>query len=124
MDIYGSLKVMLVIYAVTRLWRPATPGERKGLALVRAYITGLGAYYCILMAIAELYLDLTLPAVPLLIYITIYEIIRGWREARDMVEDAKTKERVDQAVQKQLLDCCAAIKSIEESVGRMDRRGE
>lgn len=124
MDIYGSLKVMIAIYAVTRLWRPATSGERKGLALVRAYITGLGAYYCILMAIAELYLDLTLPAVPLLIYITIYEIIRGWREARDMVEDAKTKERVDQAVQKQLLDCCAAIKSIEESVGRMDRRGE
>lgn len=124
MDVYAALKVMLVIYAVTRLWHPATPGERKGLALVRAYITGLGAYYCILMAIAELYLDLTVPAVPLLIYITIYEIIRGWREARDMVEDAKTKERVDQAVQKQLLECCAAIKSIEESVGRMDRRGE
>lgn len=124
MDVYAAIKVMLVIYAVTRLWQPATPGERKGLALVRAYITGLGAYYCILMAIAEMYLDLTVPAVPLLIYITIYEIIRGWREARDMVEDAKTKERADQAIQKQLLDCCAAIKSIEESVGRMDRRGE
>lgn len=124
MQDYMVMMIMLAVYAVTRLWRPATPGERKGLALVRAYITGLGAYYCILMAIAELYLDLSIPAVPLLIYITIYEIIRGWREARDMVEDAKTKERADQAVQKQLLDCCAAIKSIEESVGRMDRRGE
>ena len=124
MDVYAALKVMLVIYAVTRLWRPATPGERKGLALVRAYLTALGAYYCASMVMAGAYVDLTVPAVPLLIYITIYEIIRGWREARDMVEDAKTKERVDQAVQKQLLDCCAAIKSIEESVGRMDRRGE